>query len=211
MWQRCQDWFSNTAQTWRLKEKTFSRATFKMPPRRDVAQKALELHGEMSQAMAKGGKEAEEALNRVCVPKLSRSLVAVIDSRPKSQSFEWERVKVKGKPFWPRVVDYKWAEVDVGYAMSFRQAVVGIKSVQRLTELKDGVVVGKPKERELLEWVVLWAHVDKEAKTQDDWLIYGTLERTSYKAMVSDKDQMKRMNALMAQDGITEAKEKLGA
>lgn len=189
-------------QTWKLKPKTFSRATFKMS-RAGVVNEALKLHADMSRALAEGGKQGKEHLDRVCIPKLSRSLVAAIEARPKGRSYRWERVKLTGSPFWPRLVDHKWTEADVGWAMSFRQAVVGIKSVQRLTELQDGKLVGE-KEQEVMEYVVLWASVDKIGKHQAPWHIFGTLKETTYQALRHESEMMKQVSALMAKDDMNE-------
>lgn len=205
--QRLIDRFQIFQTTWSLKDRWFSFATFKAS-RKGVVEKALELHAEMSQALAEGGEKAKERLDGICIPKLSRSLMVAIESRPPGRSYKWERVKLVGKPFWPRLVDHKWSEMDVGYMLSFRQAVVGIKSKQRLTELKDGKEVDF-KEMELLEYVVLWALMDRTNKTQGEWFIYGTLKPTSIKDMETENEMNKKLADILAKDGLEKSREKL--
>lgn len=206
--QRVVDRFQILTQTWSLKKTRFSFAKFRAK-RKGVVEDALRLHAEMSQCLAKGGPAERARLAQICVPKLQRSLVAVIDARPRGKSYTWERIETKGKPFWPRLVDHKWMDVDVGFKQSYRQAVVGIKSRQRLTEIGANGKERESKEMDLMEYVVMWRLVDKANLTQGDWKLYGTLKETTFDDVVREKDMMKKMADLMAQKKVAEEEKKL--
>lgn len=209
--QRFLDRLQIIQQGWKFKPSFFSRSAFRAD-RKGVVEDALALHAEMSQCLATGGSAEKARLEKLCVPKLQRSLVAAIDARPPGRSYAWERVELRGKPFWPRLIDHKWTDIDLGFEQSFRQAVVGIKSLQRLTELDaKGKEVGEPKEMEVLEYVVLWKLMDKETQTQGDWQIYGTLKETSFAELMREKADMKKMGNFVSAEKIKEQKEKLAA
>lgn len=194
-------------QTFQLKEKWWKRATFRAE-RKGITEAALNLHAAMSRDLARGGRAEKMHLQQICVPKMARSLVAAIESRPKGKSYQWERLATTGWPFWPRLVDHKWTDVDIGINQSFRQAVVGIKSKQRLTELDaKGKVVGS-KEMELTEYVVLWRSVDKANQTVGDWRLYGTLKETTLEEMVKEVELMKSMQDMYSAKKLQE-REKL--
>ncbi|CAN8100578.1 unnamed protein product [Discula destructiva] len=206
--QRILDRAGIAQQTWRLKPKLWSRATFRAP-RKGVVDTALALHADMSRCLAVGGVDEKARLAEICVPKLHRSLVAAIEARPRGRSYTWERVALKRGLWWPRLVDHKWTDIDVGYSQSFRQAVVGIESKQRLTELDgEGKVVGT-KEMDVLEYVVLWKMVDKASLTQGNWLIYGTLKETSLETVLKEKEMMQSLSDIMAAEKVKETKRKL--
>lgn len=156
----------------------------------EIISAAQSLHASMSYCLAKGGVAEKAQLAQICVPKLYRSLRSAIESRPRGKSYEWERVAETGWPWWPRVVDNKWTEADIGFNLMFRQAVVGIKSKQRLTELNARGERVSQKEMELLEYIVLWRQVDPVNMKQSDWQIYGTLEETSYEKLMEESDEM---------------------
>lgn len=206
--QRVTDRVQITSQTWRLKETFFSRAKLRAE-RKGVVDAALKLHAEMSSCLAKGGRAEKARLGQICVPKLQRSLVAAMDTRPKGKSFKWELVDLKGKPFWPRIIDHKWTDVDVGIQQSFRQAVVGIKSKQRLTEVDENGKEGKSKEMDVTEYVVLWKSIDRANLTQGNWKIYGTLKPTTYNELLKEKAMIKKMGDSMAKNKVNEAEKAL--
>lgn len=195
-------------QAFQLKKKWYKRADFKAT-RKGIVEAALKLHAAMSRDLARGGIFEKRHLTEFCVPKLARSLVAAIESRPKGRTYEWERVALTGWPLWPRVVDHKWTDLDFGFKMSFRQAVVGIKSKQRLTELDGmGKVVGT-KEMELVEYVVLWCKVDKEKREFGDWQLYGTLKETTWKEVQEETDLLKTMTDMRAEKSLNERRKKI--
>lgn len=203
--QRLTDRVQIFQQTIQHKEKWWKKATFRAE-RKGITEVALNLHAAMSHALARGGAPEKMYLHQICVPKLARSLVAAIESRPKGKSYGWERLETTGWPFWPRLIDHKWTEVDVGFPMSFRQAVVGIKSKQRLTELDaKGKVVGS-KEMELTEYVVLWRTVDKASQTVGEWQLYGTLKETTLEELIEETESMKRMQDMYAAKKLQERK-----
>lgn len=209
--QRISDRFQIFQQTQSLKEgRLWHRATFR-PQRKGVVEAAVKLHTAMSHDLARGGQTARFHLTQFCVPKLARSLIAAIESRPKGKRYEWERVALTGKPFWPRLIDHKWTDIDMGakFKLSFRQAVVGIKSKQKITELDAQGRPLKTKEMELLEFVVLWSKVDKVNRTMADWQLYGTLKETSYEEMMKEKELTESMAHMQAAKGLLERKKRL--
>lgn len=196
-------------QAFQLKEgKFWKRATFKA--RRDgIVDVALNLHAAMSHDLARGGPSEKIHLGKFCVPKLARSLIAAIESRPPGKWYDWERLELLGKPYWPRLIDHKWTDIDVGFKMSYRQAVVGIKSKQRLTERDaSGNVVGT-KYMELHEYVVLWSRVDKEKKVMGDWQLYGTLKETTWEQMLEEKKMMKKMTDMFAANKLKDRRKEM--
>lgn len=209
LFQRATDRVQIAMQTWRLKEKTFSFAKFRAR-RKGIVAEALKLHAEMSTCLAQGGRADKARLTAICVPKLQRSLIAAIETRPKGKSFKWELLKLKGWPFWPRVIDHKWTELDVGFQQSFRQAVVGIKSRQRLTELDANGEARGSKELDVTEYIVLWRSMDSVNRKQGDWKIYGTLKETTFKDLIKEKTMIKTMGDRMAQNKVNEARKALG-
>lgn len=207
--QRVMDRVQIAQQTFMLKEGRFwTRATFK-PSRKGVVDAALDLHASMSHALARGGTAEKAQLAQFCVPKLARSLVTAIEARAPGKRYEWERLELTGKPLWPRIVDHKWTEMDVGHKQSFRQAVVGIQSKQRLTELDSkGRVVGA-KEVDLREYVVLWSKVDKINRTMGEWRLYGTLKETSWDQLQEEKRLLKKMTDMYSAKKLQERSKKL--
>lgn len=202
--QRVMDRVQIFQQTQTLKEGRFwHRATFKAS-RAGVVDAALDLHAAMSHDLAYGGASEKAHLAQFCVPKLARSLVAAIESRPSGKQYRWERLELTGKPFWPRIVDHKWTEVDLGVKLSFRQAVVGIQSRQRLTELDAKGRVVSAKEMELREYVVLWSKVDKINRVMNEWQLYGTLKETTWEDMQKEKDLMKKMTDMYSAKKLQE-------
>lgn len=193
---------------------------------------ATELHYEMSSAMARGSQKDQDALAKICTPKLYRSLHALIENRPAGKSYKWERLELLGRPFWqlgqskernlhksiwpfwPRVVDHKWTEIPMGQGvmLSFRQAVVGIKSRQRLTRLDaKGQVVGTPKEMVLTEYLVLWRRVDEESQSLGPWLISGTLKETTPEQLVEEQAHIKRLAEVTGTAALEASRAKAGA
>lgn len=195
--------------SWATKPKWNKRARIRSSNSEIIAA-ARSLHASMSYCLAKGGAAEKLQLGQICVPKLYRSLLSAIESRPRGKSYEWERVAEAGWPWWPRVVDNKWTETDVGYKMTFRQAVVGIKSKQRLTELNAKGEKVSTKEMELLEYIVLWRQVDPVNMTQSDWQIYGTLKETTYEAMIEELSEMKEAQKMLAQKKLDKERKALG-
>ncbi|KAJ4419648.1 hypothetical protein N0V82_004843 [Gnomoniopsis sp. IMI 355080] len=198
------------AQAWRTKPTFFARPKFRAE-RKGVIEAALKLHAEMSSCLAKGGREEKKHLAKICIPKLSRSLVAAIETRPQGKSYKWELVQLKGSPFWPRLIDHKWTVLDIGIQQSFRQAVVGIKSRQKLSQLgADGMEL-ESKEMDVTEYLVLWRSVDAENLTQGDWKIYGTLKEMTYKDVLKEKEMMQKMGDIMSRRELEETRKRVGS
>lgn len=196
------------SQTWRLKDRFFSRAKLRAE-RKGVVEAALKLHAEMSSCLAQGGRADKTRLGQICIPKLHRSLVAAMETRPKGKSFKWQLLELKGKPFWPRIIDHKWTDLDIGITQSFRQAVVGIKSRQRLTEVDASGKEGKSKEMDVTEYLVLWRSINRENLSQSNWKIYGTLKETSFDELLKEKAMIQKMGDIMAKNKVEEAEKAL--
>lgn len=201
LFQRVMDRAQIFQQTLRLKEKFFSFAKFRAE-RKGIVEVALDLQADMSRCLAKGGPAEKRRLAQICIPKLYRSLVAAIETRPNGKSYTWQRIETTGKPFWPRIVDHKWTDIDVGFTQSARQAVVGIKSRQRLTEVGANGQERGSKEMDVTEYLVLWRSVDKENLTQGDWQIYGTMKESSYEEVFKEKALLKNMGDLVAKQKV---------
>lgn len=196
--QRFADRLQRFMHSWATKPKWNKKARIRSTNSEIIAA-ARSLHASMSYCLAKGGAAEKAQLSQICVPKLYRSLLGAIETRPASKRYEWERVAETGRPWWPRVIDNKWTEMDVGFKVTFRQAVVGIKSKQRLTELNARGEKVSTKEMELLEYVVLWRLVDSVNLSQSDWQIYGTLKETTYEALMEEKDEMNEAQKMLAE------------
>lgn len=207
--QRFADRLQLLVHSWATKPKWNKRARIRSIDSEIIAA-ARSLHASMSYCLAKGGAAEKAQLAQICVPKLYRSLLSAIENRPPGKSYEWERVAEVGKPFWPRVVDNKWSETDVGFKLTFRQAVVGIKSKQRLSELNARGEKVSTKEMELLEYIVLWRQVDSVNMTQSDWQIFGTLKETTYEALMEEVDELNESQKLMAQKKLDAERKALG-
>lgn len=188
----------------------YRRSDFK-PTREGVTEAAVVLHAIMSRCMAAGSPTHRAQLAKICTPKLYASLLAMIESRPPGKSYKWERLGLLGKPFWPRIKDYKWTEMPISpqEKINSRQAVVGIKSRQRLTRLNEkNEVMGTPKEMVLTEYLVLWRLVNTETQTLGPWLISGTLKETSFEDLQDELSTVNALTRLRAEDAI-ESKKKL--
>jgi mitochondrial protein MBA1 len=200
--QRSADRLQRFVQSWATKPKWNERALIRSSNSEIIAA-ARSLHASMSSCLAKGGAAEKAQLGRICVPKLYRSLLSAVQNRPKGKSYEWERVAETGWPRWPRVVDNKWVDVDMGGTrLMFRQAVVGIKSKQRLSELNARGDRVSQKERELLEYIVLWRQIHPGNLTQGDWKIFGTLKETTYEDIMQESNEMDEGQRLLNQQKL---------
>lgn len=188
------------------------KAIFKFTPeyfkatRKGITEVASQLHATMSYCIAGGTPSDQAELARICVPKLQRSLFAVIEARPMGKSYKWERLEILKKPW---VVDHKWAELPLGphTMLNFRQAVVGIKSRQRLTERDaKGRAVGAPREVVLTEYLVLWRKVDMDTMTLGPWKLAGTLKETSFKELNDELQSIKTMADLSVRERLEKQK-----
>lgn len=195
------------------------------PSRKGIIETALDLHAKMSRSVASGRRADQKQLAEICVPKLCRSLLGLIESRRPGRSYKWEMTELTGYRTWPRrlswlrwltwprIVDYKWTEMPIGpgKSLEFRQAVVGIKSRQKLTELDaHGRVVGVPKEMVLTEYLVLWRMAETRTKTLGPWLISGTLKETSLKDLKEEFDTINSLGKLMSEESLNKKRKQKG-
>ncbi|KAK2600990.1 hypothetical protein N8I77_010475 [Diaporthe amygdali] len=208
--QRFVDRLQRLMNSWATKPKWNKKARLRSTNSEIIAA-ARNLHASMSYCLAKGGPAEKAQLAQICVPKLYRSLLSAIENRPAGKSYTWERIAETDKLWWPKVVDNKWTETDVGFKLSFRQAVVGIKSKQRLTELNARGQKVSEKDMELLEYIVLWRQVDPVNMTQTDWQIYGTLKETTFEDMMEEVEEMNEAQRHMAQKKLDTERRALGA
>lgn len=207
--QRFVDRLQRLMYSWATKPKWNKKARLRSSNSEIIAA-ARNLHASMSYCLAKGGAAEKAQLAQICVPKLYRSLLSAIENRPAGKSYEWERIAETGRLRWPRVVDNKWTEMDVGFKLTFRQAVVGIRSKQRLTEVNHRGQKVSEKEMDLLEYIVLWRKVDPVNMTQTDWQIYGTLKETSFEDMMEEVNEVKEAQKAMAEKKSEAERRSLG-
>ncbi|GAW21398.1 hypothetical protein ANO14919_109170 [Xylariales sp. No.14919] len=158
--------------------------------RRSCIPTAKALHVQMSDAVARGDKEA---LRRVCSMGLFQTLAGAIDARPPGVRTEWELVRYDDKLQFPRLADFRvsYQPQPMGKGMRLvKQAVVGISSVQRLTRYADkaggAVVPGSGRERHMTEYIVLQATVPDDTFEAEPFKIWGTLSEMSYETMRDD-------------------------
>lgn len=188
-----------------------SKASWKASPRLsakrgDVVAAARSLHASMSACLAAGGPAEKVQLAQICVPKLYRSLISAIESRPRGKSYRWELLAGSSG----RLLDHKWTDMDVGVKVSFRQAVVAIRSRQRLTELNARGEEVSRKEMDLTENVVLWRSVDKANFTQGDWQIYGTLKETTLEDIETELQELNDIQRVSAENKLEKDRAALG-
>lgn len=184
----------------------YRRSDFK-PTRKGVADVGADLHASMSRFVASGTPNDMARLARICTPKLYASLNAIVQGRPPGQSYSWQRVELLQTRFWPRVVDFKWAEMPLGpgLVVASRQAVVAVKSRQRLTRRNEqGEAVGTPTERVLTEYVLLWRVVEKDTQTLGPWLVHGTLKETSPEELFDEIATMEGLSRMYARSDLEE-------
>lgn len=207
--QRFVDRLQISMNSWQSKPGWTKRARIRAD-RGEIVSAARSLHASMAYCLAKGGPAEQQQLSQICVPKLYRSLVSAIEKRPKGKSYRWERLAETGRPWWPRIVDHKWTDMDVGVKVSFRQAVVGIKSRQRLVELDARGEEVSRKEMELLEYIVLWRTVDKTNFVQGDWQVYGTLKETTLDDIELELKELHDLQRVSAEMKMEKDKAALG-
>lgn len=127
-----------------------------------------------------------KTLRRICADGLLESFEARIRARSKGEVWSWELVSMKGRP---SVVSHRSATLGIE-GMGLRQAVVRIRSTQRLTRYKGGEVVkGSGGEKDVTEYIVIQRRMmhDKE----EDWVVWGTTEETTID-MLEEAEERKK-------------------
>lgn len=112
-------------------------------------------------------------LRKICVDGIYDQLAPRIQLRPKNETVTWELVKYVGRV---KLISNRAARLPVE-GMAIRQAVVRIRSRQKLTRMVKGEVVqGSGKEKDVVEYFV----VQKIIRDWRDepWMVWGTTTET---------------------------------
>lgn len=137
---------------------------------RQLVPRALQLHQDMWVAFARGD---IKALSRVCVPGIGTKLCNSIVARSRNEQLEWELVRMLRKP---KLVMHRVASVDTN-GTALRQAIVRIRSVQKLTRFVNGKVVGGTGiEKDCDEYFVIDQRYVRYQ--QGPWRVWGTATET---------------------------------
>ena len=140
--------------------------------RRAIRPVATGLHTEMYAAFAAGDLAK---LKVKCTDGIFESFRARIAGRRKGEIWRWELLKYIGTP---RVVADRAAMVPGMEGMAIRQAVVRIRSQQRLTrEFGGKVVEGTGETKDVTEYVVVQQTVQKWFA--EGWKVWGTTKATT--------------------------------
>ncbi|KAK7974193.1 hypothetical protein PG989_016041 [Apiospora arundinis] len=166
-----------------------TRPRFKV--RREVIVPAAKaMHLEMNEALARGDKET---LRRICTNEYYQKMAGIIDARPRGYRAEWELVKYRSTLMYPRIAEDKIGLMPTpsGIQKAYRQAVVSIASVQRMTRYipkgntTERVVTEKP----MLEHLVLSSQVDHtNTYGQTPYRIWGTLQESTLESYLETKE-----------------------
>lgn len=144
---------------------------------------AIGLQRQLYQAFAAGD---VSTLKEICGEGLYNTMVARIHNRKPGERMVWEMVKEKGS----KVVSHRATPLHMREA-GIRQAVVRIKSVQKLTryDAEGKMVAGSGKEKEVVEYVVVQKRcwLGKEYP----WKIWGTTEETTIEALERAEEEEK--------------------
>lgn len=180
-------------------------ARFKLH-RSSIVPTAKAMHVAMSEALARGDKDA---LRAVVCQRLYNQLAPSIDARRKGQRFEWSLVGYTRSHAYPRLVDHKIMMMQNpggGPTAVWRQAVVAISSRQRLVEHDDNLagveVVGSARETNSLEYLIMVASVDGRTFQTRDWRIFGYAEEATPESW---KEEMRSIEE-MEQDRLKKYK-----
>jgi len=132
---------------------------------------AVGLQHQMYQAFAAGD---VATIREICAEGLRDNLIASINARAKGEVMQWEVVKEKSS----KVVSHLATPL-FGKNTALRQAVVEIRSVQKLTswDSRGQVIPETGGEKDVTEYVVIqkkyWGGVEAP------WMIWGTTKETS--------------------------------
>ncbi|CZS98214.1 uncharacterized protein RAG0_07024 [Rhynchosporium agropyri] len=136
-----------------------------------IAPTAVALHRQMYTLFAEG---QLAALRKMCTDGIYQTFQSRIERRRKGEKVVWELVKYNGGP---KLVSHRGAKIPMDGA-AIRQAVVRIRSTQRLTRWVNGKQVeGTGKERDVTEYVVLQRMT--QGWEEGGWMVWGTTEETT--------------------------------
>lgn len=132
---------------------------------------AQQLHVDMYTAFAAGDLHS---LKSLCTEGIYESFRARISNRAKGEKVEWELLKYVGSP---KLVSDRAAMIPGMEGMVIRQAVVRVRSLQRLTREVEGKrVEGTGEEKQVEEYVVVQQKLEKWKA--GGWKVWGTTRST---------------------------------
>lgn len=131
---------------------------------------AQQLHVDMYTAFAAGDLNR---LRQLCTDGILETFRSRIQGRQKGEVVKWELLRYVGTP---RVVSDRAALVPGMEGMAIRQAVVRIRSLQRLTRTVGGKAIGNEEGKEVEEYVVVQQKVEKWQA--GGWQVWGTTKAT---------------------------------
>lgn len=177
IWKRAKDYLTVLAWKYMLGWRKFKIS------RRKTAPTAVALHRQVYSAFADGN---EEELRKIACDGVRDKLTNQIQARLDNSLYSWDIVRYKGRP---AVVSHRASELPLdqeedGEKSNVRQAVVKIRSVQKLTreetsssEFNDANV-REPEEtqREVTEYIVVQKRVLRGK--EEPWKFWGTTRET---------------------------------
>jgi len=154
------------------------RPTIKFQATKSVA---IGLHRQMYEAFAAGD---AETIKNICTDGLRDTLLIRLQKRKPGETMTWELVK-EG---WSRVVSHRATTIFENSGV--RQAVVRIRSVQRLTRYdKDGNVIGgSGKAKDVTEYIVIQKRT-MDGEEDPSWMVWGTTTETTIAKLEKEKEE----------------------
>lgn len=122
----------------------------------------------------------------ICSEGLRDGLTGRVASRPANERVEWELVEYMG---WSRCVSHRYTMLTASRdGLGMRQAVVRLKSRQRLTRYVNGKKVeGSGVEKDMIEYLVL--HKTTIDHVEGKWTIWGTTTETSWDTIEKEREK----------------------
>lgn len=141
--------------------------------KKSVRPTAVALHKQMYTAFAEGD---VPKLREICCDGIYDSFVARIGARKKGQKVVWELVRYNGSP---KVVGDRMAQIPGTDGAALRQAVVRIRSRQKLERHVSGKGVEGGGEKDVVEYFVVQNKMEKWQT--GEWKVWGTTKETTLK------------------------------
>ena len=141
--------------------------------KKSVCPTAMALHKQMYSAFAEGD---VQKLREICCDGIYDSFRARIGGRKRGETMSWELVQYKGSP---KVVSDRMAQIPGAEGAALRQAVVRIRSRQKLERHLSGKGVEGGGEKDVVEYVVVQSKMEKWRA--GEWKVWGTTTETTLK------------------------------
>ena len=170
----------------------FKRAVYK-PKRSVLIPTAKAMHRAMAEALASGDRDT---INKICSRSLGTSLLASIDTRPKTRRYGWQLLDYTKKLFYPSVKSHRITALGrEKNAPIVRQAVVSISSRQRRVQYdaQGKVIPGSEKEIDVVEHVAMACVVDPRTWAESEWRLVGTISATTLEEWDAEKEILKEL------------------